>query len=190
VEELPRRHDLFEVLEDVSVPSYAIDRDGTVRWLNRAARRLVGDVVGQQFTTVVAPEHQAKAREEFARKLRGTPVTDFEIEIVDNHGRRVVAEISSVPLGRKHQMCGVFGLAQPRRVYERAAPAHPLTPRQAEVLELLAEGASTHQIASELHLSRETVRNHIRHILGALGVHSRLEAVAVASRTGLLHDRA
>jgi DNA-binding NarL/FixJ family response regulator len=45
---------------------------------------------------------------------------------------------------------------------------------------MLELGRSTDQIAEELHLSRETVRNHIRHILRALGVNSRLEAVAVA----------
>jgi two-component system NarL family response regulator len=61
---------------------------------------------------------------------------------------------------------------------------HPdlqLTPRQAEVLELLERGRSTKQIASELHLSTETVRNHVRHILRAVGAHSRLEAVAIAN---------
>jgi DNA-binding NarL/FixJ family response regulator len=44
------------------------------------------------------------------------------------------------------------------------------------------QGHSTAQIANELHLSMETVRNHVRHLLRALGVHSRLEAVAVAQR--------
>ena len=61
-----------------------------------------------------------------------------------------------------------------------------LTRRQMEVLRLLGDGASTDDIAASLHLSRETVRNHIRHLLRALGAHSRLEAVAVAHRTGLL----
>ena len=61
------------------------------------------------------------------------------------------------------------------------APAHPaLTPRQTEVLRQLERGRSTKQIAAELHLSPETVRNHVRHLLHALGVNSRLEAVAVA----------
>jgi DNA-binding NarL/FixJ family response regulator len=63
--------------------------------------------------------------------------------------------------------------------------AHPdlhLTPRQAEVLELLERGRSTSQIAEELQLSTETVRNHIRHLLRAVGAHSRLEAVAIAHR--------
>jgi DNA-binding NarL/FixJ family response regulator len=65
--------------------------------------------------------------------------------------------------------------------------AHPhLTPRQTEVLRLLEHGRSTDQIARELHLSIETVRNHVRHILRALDVHSRLEAVAVARREHLL----
>lgn len=61
--------------------------------------------------------------------------------------------------------------------------SHPelhLTPRQAEVLRLLERGRSTAQIAVELHLSRETVRNHVKNLLHAVGVSSRLEAVAVA----------
>jgi DNA-binding NarL/FixJ family response regulator len=57
-------------------------------------------------------------------------------------------------------------------------PPH-LTPRQVEVLRLLQSGRSTQQIALELHLSTETVRNHVRRLLSALGVHTRLEAVAL-----------
>jgi DNA-binding NarL/FixJ family response regulator len=49
-----------------------------------------------------------------------------------------------------------------------------------EVLRLLEQGRSTKQIAAELHLSTETVRNHIRRLFRALGVNSRLEAVAAA----------
>jgi DNA-binding NarL/FixJ family response regulator len=48
------------------------------------------------------------------------------------------------------------------------------------VLRLLEQGRSTKQIAQELHLSYDTVKNHVRHLLQALGVHSRLEAVALA----------
>jgi DNA-binding NarL/FixJ family response regulator len=51
------------------------------------------------------------------------------------------------------------------------------------VLRLLERGRSTEQIAEELGLSRQTVRNHIRRLLHALGVSSRLEAVAAARRT-------
>jgi DNA-binding CsgD family transcriptional regulator len=60
-----------------------------------------------------------------------------------------------------------------------------LTPRQTEILMLIANGMSTAQIAESLHLSRETVRNHVRNILRELRVHSRVEAVAHAYRDGL-----
>jgi PAS domain S-box-containing protein len=55
-----------------------------------------------------------------------------------------------------------------------------LTPRELQVLDLLARGADTATIASELMISEATVRNHIQRILRKLGVHSRLEAVAYA----------
>lgn len=73
---------------------------------------------------------------------------------------------------------------QPSRVRESTEVAPVLTPRQAELLHLLAGGASTAQIQETLQLSRETVRNHIRHLLRALGADSRLGAVAVARRSG------
>ena len=50
---------------------------------------------------------------------------------------------------------------------------------------MLEHGRSTRQIAQELHLRTETVRNHIRHMLRALGVHSRLEAVTLVRRQQL-----
>jgi DNA-binding NarL/FixJ family response regulator len=61
-----------------------------------------------------------------------------------------------------------------------------LTPRQHEVLVLLADGLSSEQIATRLELSIDTVRNHVREILRRLGVHSRIAAVAMARRYRLL----
>lgn len=61
-----------------------------------------------------------------------------------------------------------------------------LTPRQLEVLKLLAEGKSARQIGSELYLSQATVRNHIRALLQALGAHSQLEVLAKARELGIL----
>jgi two-component system response regulator DesR len=59
-----------------------------------------------------------------------------------------------------------------------------LTPRQHQVLELLAAGASTRRIAAELQIAEETARNHIRLLLAELRVHTRLEAVVAAFRNG------
>ena len=62
----------------------------------------------------------------------------------------------------------------------------PLTQRQLEILHLLAQGRTTGEITTELDLSRTTVRNHIANLLAALGAHSRLQAVLIARRTGIL----
>jgi PAS domain S-box-containing protein len=173
--------DVAHALEHINIPSYLIDPTGVIRWVNPAARRLVGNVEGRQFTSVVAPEETRRARELFARKLLGnTDSTDTPVVLVDGKGGRVAVDVSSVPLTRGDHVVGVFG--QVSDVLEEPQP-HPelhLTPRQAEVLRLLECGRTTTQIAEELHLSRETVRNHIRHLLHAIGAHSRLEAVALA----------
>lgn len=65
-------------------------------------------------------------------------------------------------------------------------PSIDLTGREQEVLRLLASGASTRAIAEKLFISPTTVRNHIHGILTKLGVHSRLEAVTLALRKGLI----
>jgi PAS domain S-box-containing protein len=178
--------DVEDALERVSIPAYVIDSSGVIRWVNKATLRIVGDVRGRQFTSVVAPEERRRAQELFAQKVAGTArVTDAEVDLLDPSGDRVTVEISSVPLRRGGHVIGVFGQAVNPK--PQPAPAHPaLTPRQAEVLRLLEHGCSTTQIAQELHLSHETVRNHVRGMLRALGVHSRLEAVAMARRDHLL----
>ena len=59
--------DVEQALHSVGVPSYVLDTTGVVRWINAAAERLVGDVRGRQFTSVVAPEDSRRARELFSR---------------------------------------------------------------------------------------------------------------------------
>ena len=56
-------------MTDVNVPSYIIDRNGVVAWLNPAAESIVGDVRGMRFTDVVTPGDRPRAKEAFARKI-------------------------------------------------------------------------------------------------------------------------
>ena len=173
---------LDDVLEHVNVPSYVIDTAGIVRWLNLAARRIVGDVRGRQFTSVVTPEQTRRARELFARKIiGGVEVTDAAVSVVAADGTRLAVEVSSVPLVEGEHVVGVFGQVTELVEEPHEHPDLPLTPRQQEILQLLERGRSTNQIASELHVSVETVRQHVRNLLRALGAHSRLEAVAIAN---------
>jgi PAS domain S-box-containing protein len=178
--------DVDRALQSINVPSYVIDEVGVIRWTNPAADRVVGNVIGKQFTSVVAPEEVRRARDSFARKVHGkTEKTDHEVVLVGPDGERVLVDICSVPLYRGGHVIGVFGQARNEGPPETQPHPH-LTPRQGEILRLLEHGYSTRQIADELHLSLETVRNHIRHLLRALGAHSRLEAVALARQTHAL----
>ncbi len=61
-----------------------------------------------------------------------------------------------------------------------------LTDREGQVLRMLAAGASTEALCSELQISRATARTHVQRVLGKLRVHSRLEAVTLALRNGAI----
>ena len=71
---------------------------------------------------------------------------------------------------------------------ERAeqVPAPRLTDREIEVLKLVARGMNNRDIAKELFISENTVKNHVRNILEKLQIHSRMEAVMIAVRENLI----
>ena len=180
--------DLTGAMEDLAAPAYVIDRDGRFTWVNRAYAELIGDIRGKPFIEHVAPEHRQIARANFARKVGGKTTTIFDLDVIDVHGGRVTLRISSAPLRRNGEVVGIFGIGFPlakasvpgRSVFE------DLTPRQHEVLGLLAEGLETQEIAKRLGVADETARNHIRALLRATGAHSRLEAVLMGMRMGAI----
>ena len=99
-------------------------------------------------------------------------------------GIRVVAEGGSL-----------FAPAVTRRLIERFAGGHAqaappevdeLTPREAEILTLVARGLSNAEIAERLIVSQHTVKSHVAHILGKLGLRDRVQAVVLAYEAGLV----
>jgi DNA-binding NarL/FixJ family response regulator len=68
----------------------------------------------------------------------------------------------------------------------RAPAEEQLSSRELEVLQLVAEGNSNSEIASRLHISQATVKSHLVHIFGKLGVSDRTAAVTVALKRGIL----
>lgn len=79
----------------------------------------------------------------------------------------------------------VLSHLQPHPAAEAAATAEHLTSREREVLELLARGSSNREIARRLGVAEITVRTHVSHVLGKLGVSNRVEAALHALRVGL-----
>jgi DNA-binding CsgD family transcriptional regulator len=180
---------ITKALEQLPMPIWIAARDGRMRWLNLEARNVLGSVQGAHFSRVIAPESLNDVRESFARKILGA--TDLSVRrttLIGTAGR-IDADVASVPIEIDSYIVGVLTLAHvgavsPERSRKRPPPR--LTPRQHEVLELLAQGHSTARIAAELQIADETARNHVRLLLAELGVHTRLEAVVVAFRNGWL----
>jgi PAS domain S-box-containing protein len=179
---------LAPVLDQVAVPSFALDVRGRVAWLNEAAVELVGDVRGRNFTAVVAPHDVSRLRQQFARKIAEGSASEFEATVITRDGRLASCGLSSTALHRDGLVVGVFGVMTRPPLSPRSLPIDPgrLTPRQYEVLQLLAAGATTDEIAQLLRLSRETVRNHVRAMMRRLNAKNRLEAVAIARRDALV----
>lgn len=180
--------DLPAVLAAVPVPVYVVSRGGIIRWFNEEALAVFGDRRGEHYSVLVAPEARQLVDEQFTRKILGTAeTTSYEAVLMTRDGEKLYVDLDSVRVGDDAEAVGVFGLAEPERLVARegAANVH-LTPRQREILVLLARGCSTDQMAGELHLSKETVRNHVRGLLRGLSVHSRLEAVSRAHELDLV----
>lgn len=82
-------------------------------------------------------------------------------------------------------------LARIHRIVQRLYPAESqpevkLTPRQRQVLDLIAAGATDNRISFELGISAQTVSNHVQAIRHKLGAHSRSHAIALAAQLGLI----
>jgi PAS domain S-box-containing protein len=180
--------DFARTMDDLAAPAYVIDRDGRFRWVNRAYVEIFGDRRGRPFVEYVAPEHRQRARTNFARKVVGKTTRIFDLTVLDQAGERVTIRITSAPLRRKGEIVGVFGIGIPLPQTPTPSPSvlDDLTPRQQEVLRLLAEGLETPEIAKRLGVAEETARNHIRALLRATGAHSRLEAVLMGMRLGMV----
>jgi PAS domain S-box-containing protein len=79
-----------------------------------------------------------------------------------------------------------FADSEREQEYKANQAIEKLTPREIEVLQALAEGLDSEQIAQRLHISLRTERNHMANILAKLGVHSQLQALVFALRHGVV----
>jgi DNA-binding CsgD family transcriptional regulator len=148
-----------------------------------------GSFVGQRFGSKMPPGIQEAGREKFRRSVERCEVADFEAAYYDHAQRLTAIRLRLLPLREDDSAIGVLVLVfEAREEAETAALAESpaLTGRQRQILAHLAAARSTKDIADELGLATETVRNHVRALLRELHAHSRLEAVVNAERLGLL----
>jgi DNA-binding NarL/FixJ family response regulator len=137
-----------------------------------------------------------KSGYEVLRELRDSFGEELPIMFISGERVESFDRVAGLLLGADDYLVKPFApdelIARVRRLIARSAsdPATmigaKLTPREAEVLRLLASGLSQPEIAERLVISSRTVASHIEHILEKLGLHSRAEAVALAHRSGFL----
>jgi len=80
-------------------------------------------------------------------------------------------------------------LIRPELAEQPASPGSALTPREREVVRMLALGATTRTIATDLYLSPATVRTHVQHAMQKTGAQTRAHLVAIAMCEGLIDRR-
>lgn len=121
------------------------------------------------------------------RALAGRPLPSHEMYVATADGghRRVRASMLALAGGEE----GAYAMILQDQ-HDLSRPVAPqgarLTPRQREVLSLIADGLPVRAVAGRLGISEATVRNYVRRILISLHCHSQLEAVAAARRAGLI----
>jgi DNA-binding CsgD family transcriptional regulator len=185
--------EVMAALKMIPSPAALLDEQGTIQWQNKASLALRGLRVGADFAEFVAPEDTQAARSLLESLVARGESAELPIHALTSDGAYValVGRWSVVPVrdGRKVVVVISLGESSDRESpAPGAGPPAALTPRQLDVLRLLADGRSTPEIAEALSLSETTVRNHIANLLAALDVHSRLQAVVVARDGGLLED--
>ena len=205
--------ELAEMLAATADGGFAIDAEGRIVLWNRAAESMLGytvrEAVGRRCCDLLMGDDD-NGNHLCCRgchivdlvKLR-PPVHSFDMRTRTKTGSAIWVNVSTLQVSRNgagdrtvHLLRDVTAtreiltlirerLAIPAALVP-AAPDGTLTRREVQILHIIATGVNTKDAAERLHVSPATIRNHVQNILGKLGAHSRLEAVAYATRNRLI----
>jgi DNA-binding NarL/FixJ family response regulator len=131
-------------------------------------------------------DEEADLYEAIKAGASGYLLKEISIDEVADAVRSVWAGQSRISPSMAAKLLTEFAAMSKRAEERQQLPAPRLTDREMEVLKLVAQGLNNRDIAKELFISENTVKNHIRNILEKLHLHSRMEAVVYAVREKLL----
>jgi len=165
------------VLMDVRMPGV----DGI-----EATRRIAEKVPTAKILMLTVSDEEEDLYEAIKAGATGYLLKEVSIEEVAPAARAVVAGQSLISPSMASKLLGEFSNLAKRAEERSSVPTPRLTERELEVLRLVAQGKSNREIAGDLYISENTVKNHVRNILEKLHLHTRMEAVMYAVREKLL----
>ena len=190
-------------------PAFAVDRRGVIVLWNSAAEKTLGypattalgqrcwkllsgqDTYGNQYCCERCPLREMVLRHESVHGFQVTYKTASEgrkkfaiscLIVYDGPGNELLLHICHAHDETRKDSNNIQSTTKLAANNQRGA----LTPRELEVLALLADGKNAREMASMMCISVSTVRNHIQHMLHKLHVHNRLEAVILGHRLNLI----
>ena len=165
------------VLMDVRMPK----RSGI-----EATRTIKDTLPSTKILMLTISDEEADLYEAIKAGASGYLLKEISIEEVADAVRAVHAGQSLISPSMASKLLNEFATMVKRVDEKQQLPTPRLTDREMEVLKLVAKGFNNRDIAKELYISENTVKNHIRNILEKLHLHSRMEAVVYAVREKLL----
>jgi two-component system NarL family response regulator len=152
----------------------------------KATEQIRDNIPHAKILMLTISDEEADLYDAIKAGASGYLLKEISIDEVADAVRSVWAGQSRISPSMASKLLTEFA-AMSRRAEERQQlPAPRLTDREMEVLKLVAQGMNNRDIAKELFISENTVKNHIRNILEKLHLHSRMEAVVYAVREKLL----
>jgi DNA-binding NarL/FixJ family response regulator len=162
-----------------------------------ATRRLRVDAPGVHVIALTTYADDRSVIDAVRAGARGYLTKDAGAEEIHRALRRVLEGRAAIDPAVQHHLVDAVAAApdqsaEPDESAEPAEPAGPdgppagLTPREAEVLSLIAEGLSNGEIGGRLFVTEATVKSHVNHLLAKIGARDRAQAVAFAYRHGLV----
>jgi DNA-binding NarL/FixJ family response regulator len=168
------------VLMDVRMPGM----DGI-----EATRRIVRDLPGTRIVMLTTFDLDEYVYDALAAGASGFLLKDMLAERLFEAVRIVAAGEALLAPTVTRRLIAEFTRLRPRAVPRQALAIDALTPREREVLRLIAEGLSNQEIAGRLVVGGETVKTHVSRVLAKLGVRDRAQAVVAAYESGLVVPR-
>jgi len=151
-----------------------------------ACTSIKDDVPSTKIIMLTISDEEADLYDAIKAGAMGYLLKEISIEEVASEIRAVHGGQSLISPSMASKLLNEFASMIKRTDERQQVPTPRLTDREMEVLRLVAKGLNNRDIAKQLYISENTVKNHIRNILEKLQLHSRMEAVVYAVREKLL----